>query len=56
MTEALNASLIYSPTQEEIKKACFSIHPDKAPDPEDFSASFFQTNWDVIGVEIIKKV
>lgn len=37
----VNASLIIYPAPEEIKHACFSIHADKAPGPNGFSASFF---------------
>ncbi|CAA7018071.1 unnamed protein product [Microthlaspi erraticum] len=34
----------------------FAIHPDKAPGPDGFSASFFQTNWNVVGQDIVKEV
>lgn len=40
----VNQSLIALPTHEEIKKACFAIHADKAPGPDGFSASFIQSN------------
>ncbi|KAG7559212.1 Ribonuclease H domain [Arabidopsis thaliana x Arabidopsis arenosa] len=35
-----NESLISIPSPEEVRKACFSIHHDKAPGPDGFSASF----------------
>lgn len=47
-----NESLIAIPTTEEIREALFSIHPDKAPGPDGFSASFFQTNWSVVKEKI----
>lgn len=34
----------------------FSIHPDKAPGPDGFSASFFQTNWDNLGHAITSEI
>ncbi|CAA7020615.1 unnamed protein product [Microthlaspi erraticum] len=52
----MNEALIASPTAQEIKSALFSINPDKAPRPDGFSASFFQSNWLVMGPKIIKKI
>lgn len=49
-----NERLIAPPTALEVKEALFVIHPDKAPGPDGFSASFFQTNWDVVGPAITK--
>ncbi|KAG7533037.1 Reverse transcriptase zinc-binding domain [Arabidopsis thaliana x Arabidopsis arenosa] len=51
-----NQALIEMPSAEEIKGACFSIHADKAPGPDGFSASFFQTNWETVGPNIIIEV
>lgn len=52
----INDSLIAIPTAEEIKKACFSIHADKAPGPDGFSASFFHSNWDVMESKVISEI
>lgn len=41
ITEEMNQNLIKAPIAEEIKQAMFSIHPDKAPGPDGFSACFF---------------
>lgn len=49
ISEATNQKLISAPTTQKIKDAMFSIHPNKAPGPDGFSASFFQSNWDIIG-------
>lgn len=40
----------------EIREATFTIHPDKAPGPDGFSASFFQANWEVVGPAVIQEV
>ncbi|KAG7543408.1 Ribonuclease H domain [Arabidopsis thaliana x Arabidopsis arenosa] len=52
----LNQALIELPTEEETKGACFSIHADKAPGPDGFSASFFQSNWETVGPNIVIEV
>lgn len=49
ISEATNEKLIAIPSLREIKTTLFSIHPDKAPGPDGFSASFFQSNWDIVG-------
>lgn len=51
-----NQALIRLPSAEEIKVACFSIHADKALGPDGFSASFFQSNWDTVGPNIVIEV
>lgn len=56
ISDEANASLISIPSAKEIKKALFAIHPDKAPGPDGFSASFFQANWDAIGPAIVAEV
>ncbi|WZZ88076.1 hypothetical protein YC2023_116655 [Brassica napus] len=52
----MNNALIRIPDKLEIKKAVFSIHPDKAPGPDGFSASFYQTYWDIIGDDVTTEV
>lgn len=56
ITEEQNDKLTKIPSPEEIKEALFSIHPEKAPGPDGFSACFFQTNWSVVGQDIIREV
>ena len=51
-----NSKLIKCPSSQEIKDAVFSIHADKAPGPDGFSASFFHTNWEIIGPDIVREV
>lgn len=56
ITNQMNLKLIEEPTVEEIKLAVFSIHADKAPRPDGFSASFFHSNWSTVGEEIIAEI
>ena len=56
VTDAQNAKLTDIPSAEEIKEAMFSIHQEKAPGPDGFSACFFQSNWEVVGRDKIKEV
>lgn len=51
-----NEALIRPPTAEEIKAATFEINSDKAPGPDGFSASFFQSNWEVIGQAVVEEI
>lgn len=51
-----NEILIRKPSPSEIKEATFAIHPDKAPGPDGFSASFFQANWDVVGLAVVQEI
>lgn len=56
VSPATNEALIADPSHEEIKRACFSIHADKAPGPDGFSPSFFQSNWETVGEKIIAEI
>lgn len=56
ISHATNEKLTYIPSAAEIKEALFSIHPDKAPGPDGFSASFFQSNWSTVNPAIIKEI
>ncbi|KAL2932526.1 LINE-1 retrotransposable element ORF2 protein [Bienertia sinuspersici] len=50
------SSLLEIPTNDEIRKAMFSIKGDKAPGPDGFGSYFFQDNWRVIGDDICNAV
>lgn len=56
VTDEMNEALIKAPSDIEIKEATFAIHPDKAPDPDGFSASFFHANWEVVGSDVIREI
>ena len=53
---AENQVLIAIPSAAEIREAAFSIHADKAPGPDGFSAGFFHTHWADIGPDIVREV
>ncbi|XP_018479530.1 uncharacterized protein LOC108850504 [Raphanus sativus] len=52
----MNEQLTTIPSHVEIQEALFAIHPDKAPGPDGFSASFFQTNWEAVGPAIVSEI
>ena len=56
ISQETNTKLTNVPTEAEIKKALFSIHPDKAPGPDGFSASFFQANWTAVSPAIVAEI
>ena len=56
ITEADNESLLSLPTAHEVHLALLAIHPDKAPGPDGFSASFFQANWSSVGPDIVSEI
>ena len=51
-----NEKLILIPSPTEIRDAVFSLHADKAPGPDGFSAGFFHTHWETIGADIVREV
>lgn len=51
-----NENLCKDFTPEEISDALFQIGPLKAPEPDGFSARFFQRNWDVIKEDVVTAV
>lgn len=56
VTDEQNELLTKIPPEKEIKEALMSIHPEKAPGPDGFSACFFQKNWSVVRSDIVKEV
>lgn len=56
VTQEQNEKLIGIPSFSEIKDATFAIHPDKAPGPDGFSASFFQSNWETVGNAVTREI
>ena len=56
ITTDMNDALIRIPDKHEIKRAVFSINPDKAPGLDGFSASFYQSFWDIIGDDVTAEV
>lgn len=56
VSDVANEKITWIPDAAEIKHALFLIHPDKAPGPDGFSASFFHSNWSTIGSALISEV
>ena len=52
VTALMNSRLTAEPSLQEITEAVFSINPDKAPGPDGFSAGFYQSFWDIIGLDV----
>ncbi|KAL2925374.1 LINE-1 retrotransposable element ORF2 protein [Bienertia sinuspersici] len=44
------------PTDDEVRKAIFSIKDDKSPGPDGFGSYFFQDNWTLIGKDVCEAV
>lgn len=44
----INADLTRPIKDEEILKAVFSMHPDKAPEPDGLTPGFYQQHWSTI--------
>lgn len=51
-----NEHLTSIPEAAEIRNAMFLIYPDKAPDPDGFSANFFHSNWSSVGSALISEI
>ncbi|XP_028754982.1 uncharacterized protein LOC114714409 [Neltuma alba] len=50
------SKLAQLPSEDEIKKAMFSMGPYKAPGVDGFPPIFFQANWRTIGIEVCRFV
>ncbi|KAI8536166.1 hypothetical protein RHMOL_Rhmol10G0235300 [Rhododendron molle] len=48
--------LIKPVTDEEIKKALWSINGDKAPGPDGYNSMFYQRNWEAVGPNLTAAV
>ncbi|XP_022015024.1 uncharacterized protein LOC110914542 [Helianthus annuus] len=48
--------MIRQVTEDEVKKAMFSIGIDKAPGPDGFTAAFFKSAWPIVGNDVSKAV
>ncbi|XP_042009092.1 uncharacterized protein LOC121757643 [Salvia splendens] len=44
------------PSTEEVKKAVFDISGDSAPGPDGFTATFYQSCWDTVGIDVVAAI
>lgn len=56
ITESMNKNLTRSVDEAEIKKALFSMHPNKAPGPDGMSPLFFQKYWSIVSTDVVNFV
>lgn len=56
VTEAMNRSLTFKITKEEVRETIYSINPESAPGPYGFSSLFFQKFWPSIGESVTKEI
>lgn len=56
VTAQMNESVTTLATGEEVWKALFMMHPEKAPDPDGMTALFFQRVWQVIKGDLLELV
>lgn len=56
ITTEQNQRLMRTPEADEIFAAIKSIHPNKAPRPDRFSAGFFHTYWPIIGRYVVIEI
>ena len=55
VTQAMN-ELLCAPYSDTEILALKSMHPNKAPGPDEFTSLFFQQYWDVVGKDVCKVV
>ncbi|CAH9143761.1 unnamed protein product [Cuscuta epithymum] len=51
-----NTILLRPISPEEVKRAVFDMHPDKAPGSDGMNPAFFQAYWDIVGPEVAQLV
>ena len=56
ISEEVNTLLTRLPTPTEIHEAVMAMNKDGAPSPDGFGASFFQSYWDIVKLEVINAV
>jgi len=56
VSPTMNEFLVKEVTEEEVKRALFSLNPTKAPGPDGMTALFFQRFWEIIKGDLTKMV
>ncbi|KAL9677471.1 hypothetical protein QQ045_005703 [Rhodiola kirilowii] len=55
VSDEMNEMLIAPFTEGEVKRALFQMHPTKAPGLDGFPALFYQSNWDIVGQDVVRE-
>lgn len=56
ITEEQNLELLMPVEEEEVKRALFSMHPEKSSGPDCMSPGFYQKYWNTVGKDLISLV
>ena len=56
VTQDMNHDLTQKITEQEIYNAVFSINAESSPGPDGFTATFFQTHWNLVKNQIIADI
>jgi hypothetical protein len=56
LDSTLHAFLLADVSNDDIKKALFSIGDAKSPGPDGYSSLFFKSSWDVVGQDLCATV
>lgn len=48
ISDQVNTNLTAHVSEWEVKSAIFTMHPEKAPGPDGFTALFYQKFWDIV--------
>lgn len=56
VTPEMNEMLTTIPSDSEIREGVMSINGNKAPGPDGFSATFYQSYWHIMGKDVIRDV
>ena len=56
VTQEMNSKLTQDIEEEEVQKAVWSLHPDKAPGPDGFPISFYREYWQLIKKYLLKMI
>jgi hypothetical protein len=56
ISDDMNAALLAKFSVDEISQALKQMYPTKAPGPDGMSAIFYQTYWDIVGLEVSQAI
>ena len=56
VSEEMNQKLLRPFSREQVRKACFQMHPSKSPRLDGMSPFFFQKYWHIVGGNVTKAV